>query len=78
MSIQSAYRYLTRPLVETGPCRPALIRHKALRQMRYAKYTLPLLLRKERKLRKKGKQWNGGKGEWVKGNTRASADAKMY
>ena len=27
--------------------------HKALRQMRYAKYTLPLLLRKERKLRQR-------------------------
>jgi len=27
--------------------------HKALRHMRYAKYTLPLLLRKERKLRKR-------------------------
>lgn len=52
--------------------------HKALRQMRYAKYTLPLLLRKERKLRKKGKQWNGEKGEWVKVNTQVSADIKMY
>ena len=52
--------------------------HKALRQMRYAKYTLPLLLRKERKLRKRGKQWSGGKGEWVKGNTRVSSDVKMY
>jgi cation diffusion facilitator CzcD-associated flavoprotein CzcO len=35
--------------------------HKALRQMRYAKYTLPLLLRKERKLRQRiSGQWAVG------------------
>ena len=52
--------------------------HKALRQMRYAKYTLPLLLRKERKLRKKGKEWNGGKGEGVKGNAPVSPNMKIF
>jgi cation diffusion facilitator CzcD-associated flavoprotein CzcO len=52
--------------------------HKALRQMRYAKYMLPLLLRKERKLRKRGNQVNRGNGEWVKGNTQVSRDVKMY
>lgn len=52
--------------------------HKALRQMKYAKYTLSLLLRKERKLRKRGRVANRGKGEWVKGNTQVSPDVKIF
>ena len=54
--------------------------HKALRQMRYAKYTLPLLLRKERKLRKR---INPAAGSVVLGDPgdelrRVSPDMKIF
>ena len=56
--------------------------HKALRQMKFAKYTLPLLLRKERKLRQRIEFGNGsrgkGKGEPVEGNARINPDIKIF
>ena len=55
--------------------------HKALRQMRYAKYTLPLLLRKERKLRKRIKPEAAGdwrQGERITGNAQVSPDMKIF
>ena len=55
--------------------------HKALRQMKFANYTLPLLLRKERKLRRRIKPaaaGNWGKGEPVKWNGRVTPDMKIF
>ncbi len=55
--------------------------HKALRQMRLAKYTLSLLPRRERKLRRRIKAaapGNTGKKEWVKENARVSPDMKIF
>ena len=55
--------------------------HKALRQMRLAKYTLALLPRRERKLRRRIKAaapGNTGKKEWVKENGRVSPDMKIF
>ena len=57
--------------------------HKALRQMRYAKYTLPLLLRKERKLRKRISGQGAVGGGQMAGNTaaelqRVNPDVKIY
>ncbi|MBC8030192.1 MAG: NAD(P)-binding domain-containing protein [Pyrinomonadaceae bacterium] len=58
--------------------------HKALRQMRYAKYTLPLLLRKERKLRRRlaSRQESDGSRQ-MSGNTagdlqRVSHELKIF
>jgi len=53
--------------------------HKALRHMRYAKYTLPLLLRKERKLRKRIKEINSQQSAAVAGEIqRVSPDMKIF
>lgn len=55
--------------------------HKALRQMRLAKYTLALLPRRERKLRRRIKAAaprNSGKKEWVKENALVRPDMKIF
>ena len=52
--------------------------HKALRQMRYAKYTLPLLLRKERKLRQRIKPASVVSGNPAGDLRRVSPDMKIF